>query len=61
MAELQQIWARLQAFKQHLPEHYEIRERLIAEYHGLLKEFEKLLGSDPGVLCQFAGRDLHVR
>jgi hypothetical protein len=34
MAEWQQSWARLQAFRQHLPEHYEIHERLVDQYMG---------------------------
>ncbi len=44
-AEWEQAWARLLAFRQHLPEHYEIHERLVDEYHGLLKLFEELVGA----------------
>lgn len=58
VAEWQQSWARLQAFRQHLPEHYEIHERLVAEYHGLLKEFEELLGRD---LSAFSVRPEDIR
>jgi uncharacterized protein (TIGR02391 family) len=46
MAEWQQSWARLQAFRQHLPEHYEIHARLVAEYHRLLKDFAEHLATD---------------
>src|SRR5260370_10195902 len=48
-AEWQQAWTRLLAFRQHLPEHYEIHERLIDEYNGLLKSFERLTGAELGV------------
>jgi hypothetical protein len=47
-AEWQQAWTRLLAFRQHLPEHYEIHERYIGEYQGLLKTFQNLTGRDLG-------------
>jgi len=34
-------WSWLLAFRQHLPEHYEIHESLIRTYHGLLAELEQ--------------------
>jgi len=35
MAPWDEIWARLSAFRQHLPEYYEIPERPRADYHGI--------------------------
>jgi hemerythrin len=37
-------WSRLMAFRQHLPEHYEIHESLIGTYHELLAEMEQATG-----------------
>jgi len=44
--EWQQAWTRLLALRQHLPENYEIQERFVNEYHGLLKTFASLTGAD---------------
>jgi uncharacterized protein (TIGR02391 family) len=45
-AEWQQPWTRLLSFRQHLPNDYEIHERLVGEYHALLKIFESLTGAE---------------
>lgn len=38
----EEVWARLLAFRQHLPDRYEIEESLVRQYHGMVKEFESL-------------------
>lgn len=40
-ARWEEPWSRLLAFRQHLPEHYEIHESLIRTYHELLAELEQ--------------------
>jgi hypothetical protein len=40
----EEIWSRLLAFRQHLPDNHEIEERLVRDYHGMVDELEALAG-----------------
>jgi len=35
-----EVWARLLAFRQHLPDHYEIEESSVRQYHSMVDELE---------------------
>jgi hypothetical protein len=55
----EEIWLRLRAFRQHLPDDHEIEERLVRDYHGMVDEIEALVGLS---LASFRvpPEDLHV-
>lgn len=46
MTSWNEIWARLTAFSKHLPENYEIEERLVEQYHSMLTELEFASGQN---------------